>query len=206
MPAVVLATPNIHVELHPFARSAYEWCMQYPQWIRWSDLPEPITIGLSKEPLRGIMMKSDSSSKGQKSVRHFQLFSPLWTTQLWSSAQPPDGTLLISFRAQDMPHEEIEHAAWLSALTPFLLSVDHHKVAEIRDSLAAHMSVRMHRKLLNSKTLSDPMLCRWLGVSRGTLVQQRQKKTAQEEQAKTGIPRSTDELIAALQKPRSPDD
>lgn len=206
MPAAVFATPNIHVELHPAAHSAYEWCIQYPQWISWSDLPQPLITGLSKEPLRGVMIKEGESEEDKKSERHFRLFSPLWSIHLWPSAQPPNGTLLVSLRPQEISDDEVETAAWLSALSPLLLSVNHHQIAEIRDALAAHMPIKMHRKLLGSKTLSDPMLCQWLGISRGTLVQQRQRKVVREDEAIAEVPQSTDELIAALKKPRSSND
>ncbi|MFH7588014.1 hypothetical protein [Oceanimonas smirnovii] len=206
MPAAVFINRNIQVELHPAARPAYEWCMQYPQWINWKELPQPLIAGLSKEPLRGVMIKEDEPDEGKKSERHFQLYSPLWSTQLWPSSRPPDKTLLVSLTPKEISDEDVETAAWLSALSPLLLSINHHKVAEIRDALAAHMPVKVHQKLLGAKMLSDPMMCRWLGISRGTLVQQRQRKTTQEEQAKVAVPRSDDELISALKKPRSSND
>lgn len=206
MPAAVFINRNIHVELHPAAKAAYEWCMQYPQLISWSDLPQPIIIGLSKEPLRGVMTGKDKSDDGKKSERHFKLYSPLWSIQLWPSSRPPDKTLLVSLTPKEISDEEVETAAWLSALNPLLLSVNHHKVAEIRDALAAHMPVKVHQKLLGAKMLSDPMMCRWLGISRGTLVQQRQRKVAREDEAIAEVPQSTDELIAALKKPRSSND
>ncbi|WP_344963857.1 hypothetical protein [Oceanisphaera sediminis] len=168
MLAAVFINRNIHVELHPAARSAYEWCMQYPQWISWSDLPQPIITGLSKEPLRGVMIKEDESDEGKKSKRHFQLYSPLWSTQLWPSSRPPHKTLLVSLTPKEISDEEVETAAWLSVLSPLLLSVNSHQIAEIRDALAAYMPVKVHQKLLGAKMLSDPMLCRWLGCS-GTL-------------------------------------
>ncbi|MBO1520695.1 hypothetical protein [Oceanisphaera pacifica] len=206
MPAAVFVNRNIHVELHPAARSAYEWCMQYPQRISWSDLPQPIITGLSKEPLRGVMIKEEGTKKDNKSARHFMLYSPLWSIQLWPSTRPPNGTLLVSLSPQEISDEEVETAAWLSALSPLLLSVDHHQTAEIRDALVAHMPVKVHQKLLRAKVLSDPMLCRWLNISRGTLVQQRQRKVIREDEAIAEVPQSTDELIAALKKTRSPDD
>lgn len=206
MPAIDLASSSIHLELHPAARAAYEWCTHYPRWINWSNLPKPMATELSQEPLRGIMLDSPAAPNDPKSTRTFQLFAPLWTIQLWSTAQPPDGTILIDYRAIKMTDEQIEHAAWLSALSSLLGSVNPLQISEIRDSLAAHMPIHTHREILQTKTLNDPMLCRWTGLSRGTLLHQRRQKKSREQIEKASLPNSIDDVLDALKKPWSPDD
>lgn len=206
MPAIILASSSILFELHPAARAAYEWYMQYPRWINWSDLPISMTTELSKEPLRGIMVTQPATTQGQKLTRTFKLFAPLRTVQLWTEKRPPDNTLLICYSAKEITQKEIEHAAWLAVLSSLLDSVNPQKISEIRDSLKAHMPIHMHREILQAKTLNDPMLSRWTGLSPSTLMHQRRQKRHLQQLENAGAQNSLDDVIGALKKPWSPHD
>lgn len=173
---VTSSKASTRIELHPAAREAYEWTVNFPRWVNFSALPENLILELSRQPLHGVMKREENPSAPPKEIKTFQFYSPLWVPQLWLDDHPPVGTLLIHCGTEDIKTHEITKAAWVSTLSYLINAVDPSKISEIRGSFVAHMPVNVHKELLKSKTLSDSMLCKWLGISRGTLVHQRKQK------------------------------
>lgn len=202
MYCVTSSKASTRIELHPAAREAYEWTANFPRWVNFSALPETLIFELSRQPLHGVMKREKDSSTTSNKISTFQLYSPLWIPQLWVDERPPVGTLLIHCETTEIKNHEIEKAAWVSTLSYLINAVDPSKTSEIRDTLVAHMPTNLHRELLKSKTLTDPMLCKWLGISRGTLVRQRKLKLALN--APTLAPPL--DVITALNKEWSPDE
>ncbi|WP_350996490.1 hypothetical protein [Shewanella sp. TB7-MNA-CIBAN-0143] len=172
------ARSGIKVTLHPLAIPAYDWLTILPKLIDWNTLPASFTASLLSEPLRGVM-HYESTEKNRK-IRHkptkFSLYAPLWPALYWPANHPPDSTILIHNSATNQPDDQdIERAAWLSVLSLMMFSVDRRSIAELRDSLQTQLPEHLSRTLFNKKKISDADLCRWTGLTRGTLIQQRQR-------------------------------
>lgn len=202
MHAVSLARPDLIISLHPVARGAYEWLEAYPRLIDWSTLPSPLIDALLVQPLQGVMryeMKTTAKGGVRKNPTEFQFYAPLWAARYWPGSKPPPGTLLIHDDASaDRSNDEIEQAAWLSVLQLLVFSVDENAVATLRDNLQELMPEPLSRSLFGKKRVSDADLCRWTGLSRGTLIQQRQRLRPDAAAMEPA------DLLAFLAKPWSP--
>lgn len=206
MPAIVKVRSSDHVELHPAARAAYEWCTIYPRWVNASVLPEPLISELSRETLHAVILgeEEDDTSKKKKSPRTFQLFAPLWPVLIWPSHRPPNGTQLISYLEHHITTSEIEKAAWRSVISSLIQSVDPDRLSEIRDTLAAHMSEDLHQEFLGADKLTDRMLAAWTGRAHNTLMTQRKQRRRRDQKNRASIPSSTSDVITELSKLWSP--
>jgi len=179
VPALSHAKSSLTISLHPAARDAYDWLVTYPRLIDWSALPSPLIDALVVQPLHGVMryeMKTSSRGRVTQTPTEFQFYAPLWPARYWSNSQPPAGTLLIHDDASaDSSIDEIEKAAWLSVLQLLLFSVDSNSIAKLRDNLQELLPEQLSRSLFGKKKVSDADLCRWTGLSRSALIQQRQR-------------------------------
>ncbi len=179
MPSVSLTRPGLIFSLHPAARAAYEWLERYPRLVDWSALPACFTDALLVQPLQGVMrykMKTSEKGTTRKIPLEFQLYAPLWPARYWPSNQPPAGTLLLYDEESALPStEDIERSAWLSVLQLLVLSVNTNSVATLRDNLQELLPEPVLHSLFGKKKVSDADLCCWTGLSRGTLIQQRQR-------------------------------
>ena len=204
MPSVSLARPGLIFSLHPAARAAYEWLEAYPRLIDWSALPACFTDALLVQPLQGVMrykMKTSEKGTTRKIPLEFQLYAPLWPARYWPGNQPLAGTLLLYDEESAAPSaEDIERSAWLSVLQLLVFSVNTNSVATLRDNLQELIPESVSRSLFGKKKVSDADLCRWTGLSRGTLIQQRQRIRADD----TVAPEPADPL-ALLASPWSAD-
>lgn len=204
MPSVSLARPGLIFSLLPAARAAYEWLEAYPRLIDWSALPACFTDALLVQPLQGVMrykMKTSEKGTTRKIPLEFQLYAPLWPARYWPGNQPPAGTLLLYDEESAAPSaEDIERSAWLSVLQLLVFSVNTNSVATLRDNLQELIPESVSRSLFGKKKVSDADLCRWTGLSRGTLIQQRQRIRADD----TVAPEPADPL-ALLASPWSAD-
>lgn len=202
--SVSLARPDLIISLHPAARAAYEWLEAYPRLIDWNTLPSPLIDALLVQPLNGVMRyKVKTSSRGRvtKIPTEFQFYAPLWPARYWPGNQPPAGTLLLYDEESAAPSaEDIERSAWLSVLQLLVFSVNTNSVATLRDNLQELIPESVSRSLFGKKKVSDADLCRWTGLSRGTLIQQRQRIRADD----TVVPEPADPL-ALLARPWSAD-
>ena len=202
--SVSLARPGLIFSLHPAARAAYEWLEAYPRLIDWNTLPSPLIDALLVQPLNGVMRyKVKTSSRGRvtKIPTEFQFYAPLWPARYWPGNQPPAGTLLLYDEESAAPSaEDIERSAWLSVLQLLVFSVNTNSVATLRDNLQELIPESVSRSLFGKKKVSDADLCRWTGLSRGTLIQQRQRIRADD----TVAPEPADPL-ALLASPWSAD-
>lgn len=206
MVTVTHATASSRIEIHPAARSAYEWTINFPHWMSFYNMPKPLLFELSRQPLHGVAKRDPNIIRRKKSNFTFQLYSPLWTTQLWPEQRLPVGTRLIHSDTDEMTDAEIEKAAWVSTLSYLVNAIEPNRISEIRDTLSENMPAPLHYDLLKSKALTDPMLCGWTGLARGTLVYQRKQKKEREMQENTKMPSTIGSVIDALKKPWNPDD
>lgn len=191
-----LFNSNTLIDLHPAAKEAYRWLNRYPFLIDFKQLPEGLQDILSRESLLTVIndSKEAKEAKQLKKQKHFYIYAPLWPIRFWQNNQPPIGTQLI--QSAPLSDEEIERAAWLSVLKPFFLSIDVSKLSGIRESLCEHMPEYLQNAFFSSSKISDKQLCTWTGVSRGALVQQRQKNRTQSPPSP-----STQKVIEILNQP-----
>ncbi len=203
MPALSHSQPGLSITLHPAARAAYEWLETYPRLIDWSTLPSGLINALLEQPLHGVMrsdVQTTATGRTRKVPAEFQFYAPLWPARYWPDSQPPAGTLLIyEDSSNTLPQEEIEKVAWLSVLQLLVFSVDANSIATLRDGLHELLPKPLSLSLFGKKTVSDVDLCRWTGLSRGTLIQQRQRIRSE-----TAVLKPADPL-AMLVKPWSLD-
>lgn len=107
----------------------------------------------------------------------------------WPGNQPPAGTLLLYDEESAAPSaEDIERSAWLSVLQLLVFSVNTNSVATLRDNLQELIPESVSRSLFWQKKVSNADLCRWTGLSRGTLIQQRQRIRADDTVAEPADP------------------
>lgn len=202
MHVVSLARPDLIISLHPAARAAYAWLETYPRLIDWGTLPTPLIDALLVQPLQGVMRyETKTTAKGciRKNPTEFQFYAPLWAARYWPGSMPPAGTLLIHDDASaDRSNAEIEQAAWLSVLQLLVFSVDANAVATLRDNLQELMPEPLSRSLFGKKRVSYADLCRWTGLSRGTLTQQLKRLRPNSSAMEPA------DLLAFLAKPWSP--
>ena len=201
--SVSQAKHDLTINLHPAARAAYEWLETYPRLLDWNSLPSPLISALLAQPLQGVMRyDSHKTARGtlRKNPTEFLFYAPIWLARYWPDSQPPAGTLLIHNDASsDHSSEHIEKAAWVSALQLLVFSVDSNSIATIRDSLQELLPTSLSLELFGKGRITDADLCRWTGLRRGTLIQQRQRLStnhATQEQASS---------LAQLAKPWTPD-
>jgi hypothetical protein len=180
--SVSLAKHGFTINLHPAARAAYEWLETYPRLIDWNTLPSPLISGLLSQPLLGVMRyDTTQTARGttKKTPTEFLFYAPIWLARYWPDSQPPEGSLLIhDDESSDHSNERIEKAAWVSALQLMVFSVDSNSIATIRDSLQKQLPTSVSLELFGKGKISDADLCHWSGLSRGTLIQQRQRQRA----------------------------
>ncbi len=180
--SVSLAKHDLTINLHPAARAAYEWLETYPRLIDWNTLPSPLISALLAQPLQGVMRyDSNKTARGplKKTPTEFLFYAPIWLARYWPDSQPPEGTLLIHNDASSgHSSERIEKMAWVSALQLLVFSVDSNSIATIRDSLQELLPTSLSLELFGKGKISDADLCHWSGLSRGTLIQQRQRQRA----------------------------
>ncbi len=188
-----LFNSNTIISLHPSAKDAYLWINRYPFLFNFNALSGTLQDILSREMLLTVINDTREAKKHKKQ-KHLYVYAPLWPILFWQNNQPPIGTVLV--QSGPLSDEEIERAAWLSVLTPLFLSIDASKLSEIRESLCDHMPEHLQDPLFSTSKISDKQLCSWTGVSRGTLVQQRQKH-----RQKSPAPPSTEDVIAILSQP-----
>lgn len=151
---VTRSKPSTRIELHPAAREAYEWAVNFPRWVNFSALPETVILELSRQPLHGVMKREENPSAPPKEIKTFQFYSPLWVPQLWLDERPPVGTLLIHCATEDIKTHEISKMAWVSNLSYLINAVDPSKISELRGSLVAHMPTDLHKVSLAWQILS----------------------------------------------------
>ncbi|MAG99317.1 MAG: hypothetical protein CMK73_01085 [Pseudomonadales bacterium] len=130
-----------------------------------------------------------------------ELYAPLWTSVLWQSDQPPIGTLLVCLTPDEISEAEIERAAWVSVLGEVFNSLHPHGISDLRDTLKESMSHGLHRELFNAKMLNDNLMCKWTGISRAALGEQRRRNRTQ-----ASPPATTQAIINALNQPWGVDD
>ena len=199
LPVLLHAQPGLSITLHPAARAAYEWLETYPRLVNWSTLPSSLVNPLLEQPLHGVM-RSDTKTTVRGRIRkvpvEFQFYAPLWPARYWPGSQAPSGTLLIyDDSSATRSFEEIEKVAWLSVLQLLVFSVDTNLIAALRDDLQELLPEPLSHSLFGKKKVSDADLCRWTGLSRGTLIQQRQR-------TRTGTPAPDPaDPLARLAKP-----
>ena len=169
MPEIIKFRSSMRVSLHPAAIAAYTWLQEYSCLIDLDRLPKPLLSQLMSQPIFGVMTSIT------KTERAFSLFSPLMQSRLWEKQTPPEGALLIYYSKDELAEQQIETAAWISALTPLCFSIDAKRLAGLRDSLLRHMPAHQHQALLGENRISDSTLCRWTKRRRSTLIQQRAK-------------------------------
>lgn len=199
MPVLSHVQPGLSITLHPAARAAYEWLETYPRLIDWSTLPSGLINALLEQPLHGVMrsdVQTTATGRTRKVPAEFQFYAPLWPARYWPDSRPPAGTLLIyEDSSNPLPQEEIEKAAWLSVLQLLVFSVDTKLIATLRDDLQSLLPTTLSHSLFGKQKVSDADVRRWTGLSRGTLIQQRQRTRAE-----TTVPTPADPL-ARLAKP-----
>lgn len=202
MPALSHSQPGLNVTLHPAARAAYEWLETYPRLIDWSTLPSGLINALLEQPLHGVMrsdVQTTATGRTRKVPAEFQFYAPLWPARYWPDNRPPAGTLLIyEDSSATLSLEHIEKAAWLSVLQLLVFSVDTKLIATLRDDLQSLLPTSLSHTLFGKQRVSDADVCRWTRMSRGTLIQQRQRT-----RVNTTVPSPADPL-ARLAKPWKP--
>lgn len=202
MPAISHCQPGLSITLHPAARAAYEWLETYPRLIDWSALPSGLINALLEQPLHGVMRfdaQTTATGRTKKVPAEFQFYAPLWPARYWPDSRPPAGTLLIyEDSSNTLPQEEIEKAAWLSVLQLLVFSVDAKLIATLRDDLQSLLPTSLSHSLFGKQRVSDADVRRWTGLSRGTLIQQRQRTRVE-----TTVLDPAD-LLARLAKPWKP--
>lgn len=190
MPRLKQSTKITEITLHPAALAAHTWSRELHRRFNRSALPEAMRTALAQHPLQCIA----TSNK-------LELYAPLWTSMLWQSDQPPIGTLLVCMTPDEISEAEIERAAWVSVLGEVFNSLHPHATSDLRDTLKESMSHGLHRELFNAKTLNDKLMCKWTGISRATLGEQRRRKRTQ-----PSPPATTQAIIDALNQPWGDDE
>ncbi|MFB2659111.1 hypothetical protein, partial [Shewanella xiamenensis] len=119
-----------------------------------------------------------SINKTKHHTRTFQFYSPIWAALFWENGRPPEGTLLVlETNTQDqLTPESVEKKAWLSLLQLLSLSINSKYVAAFIDDWRQGLPEQFSRELFGKNTLPDQLFCDLLSISRGTLVQQRQRQ------------------------------
>ncbi len=195
------ASPDIVLKIHDKAIAAYKWMAEYPPLINWVNLPSPISSALLAQPLRGVL----DPVAGSKKAKIFYLYAPLWPAKYWSQSQIPSNTLLIYPKDEsDLSDTRIESDAWASVLQMLFLSVDVQAIAPLRDGLQQLLPEWLSHELFGKKKLTDADVCRWTGLNRSTLTQQRRTLAANLGQC---APLDSDDLkttIEQLGKPWNP--
>ena len=178
--SVSLAKHDLTINLHPAALAAYEWLETYPRLLDWNSLPSPLISALLAQPLQGVMRydtKPTARGNIKKTPTEFLFYAPIWHARYWPDSHPPEGTLLIhDDGSSDHSSEHIEKTAWVSALQLLVFSVDSNSIATMRDSLQELLPTSLSLELFGKGKITDADLCRWSGLSRGTLIQQRQRQ------------------------------
>lgn len=190
MPQLKQSTQTTKITLHPAALAAHTWSRELHRWFNRSALPETMRKALAQQPLQCIATPST-----------LELYAPLWTIVLWQSDQPPIGTLLVCLTPDEISEAEIERAAWVSVLGEVFNSLHPHGISDLRDTLKESMSHGLHRELFNAKMLNDNLMCKWTGISRAALGEQRRRNRTQ-----ASPPATTQAIINALNQPWGVDD
>ncbi|MCU8084253.1 hypothetical protein [Shewanella sp. SM23] len=167
--------------LHPAARNAFDVMQSFPALCNKHALPASIRSEFASQTIY-CLGHIDSRVKSNK-VKHrgktFQFYSPIWAASFWDNGRPPEGTLLIyEANIQDqLTPEIIEKKAWLSLLQLLSLSINSKNIAAFIDAWRQGLPEQFSRELFERNTLPDQLFCDLLSISRGTLVQQRQRQS-----------------------------
>ncbi|MBS0044791.1 hypothetical protein KFE26_21220 [Shewanella sp. M16] len=165
--------------LHPAARNAFDVMQSFPGLCNQCALPEKIRSEFASQTIY-CLEHIDSRVKSNKAKhrgRIFQFYSPIWAANFWDNGRPPEGTLLIyEANIQDqLTPEIIEKKAWLSLFQLLSLSINSKNIAAFIDAWRQGLPEQFSRELFERNTLPDQLFCDLLSISRGTLVQQRQR-------------------------------
>lgn len=188
MPPIFYANANLKINLHPAAQTAYEWLENYPLLVDWQSLPVTLTNAMQREPLRGVMeYQISTTNRGTKKIpSRFLFFAPLWPARHWLNNELPEGVMLIDDETMHDKKEQIEAAAWISVLQLFIHSVDVKSISSLRENFQEWLPPKLANELFNKKKVTDNDIKIWTGISRGTLIQQRQRNPCNRIDAKVG--------------------
>jgi len=190
MPRLKQSTQTTEITLHPAALAAHTWSRELHRRFNRSALPETMRKALAQHPLQCIATPNT-----------FQLYAPLWTSILWQTDQPPIGTLLVCLTPDELSEIEIERAAWVSVLGEVFNSLHPHAISDLRDTLKESMPHGLHQELFNTKTLNDKLICKWTGISRAALGEQRRRK-----RTPLCAPATTQAIVDELNQPWGDDE
>lgn len=180
MAQMIIKFQNKHeLILHPAARRAFDVMQSFPGLCNQHALPASIRSEFASQTIC-CLEHIDSKVKSNKAKhrgRKFQFYSPIWAASFWDNGRPPEGTLLIyEANIQDqLTPEMIEKKAWLSLLQLLSLSINSKNVAFFIDAWRQGLPERFSQEFFGRDTLPDQLFCDLLSISRGTLVQQRQR-------------------------------
>ncbi|ABK48581.1 MULTISPECIES: hypothetical protein [unclassified Shewanella] len=181
MTQIILKLQKKHqVNLHPAARKAFDVMQSLPGLCNLHALPAIIRSEFASQTIYCLeyIDSKASSNKAKYYTRTFQFYSPIWAALFWENGRPPEGTLLVletNTQGQLTP-ESVEKKAWLSLLQVLCLSINSKYVAAFIDDWRQGLPEQFSRELFGKDTLPDQLFCDLLSISRGTLVQQRQRQ------------------------------
>lgn len=188
MPSIFYTKSGLTVCLHPAARDAYECLENYPLLIDWHSLPVTLTNAMLSEPIRGVMeYQISTTNRGTKKIpSRFLFFAPLWPARHWLNNELPEGIMLIDDETMHDKNEQIEATAWVSVLQLLIHSVDAKSISSLRENLQEWLPPDLATKLFNKKKITDKDISKWTGISRGALIQQRQRNPCHRIDARVG--------------------
>ncbi|MBE8232429.1 MAG: hypothetical protein HAW67_01750 [Endozoicomonadaceae bacterium] len=199
MTAICKMKSSIEVVLHPSAKLAYDFVSSYPKLIDWSSLPPMLIEGIKSHHIFGVMhheLKESSTGQSKKIPVRFEFYTSLWQARYWENNRPPKETLLIDQQFPSITSKhEVEKSSWLSALQMLLFSVDTKNMVLVKDNLVKCIPKQILIELFGKNKITDNDFCDWASVTRGALVQQRERQ-------KSTVKETTGTIISSLKKSR----
>ncbi|MFB9940471.1 hypothetical protein ACFFLG_19220 [Shewanella indica] len=165
--------------LHPAARRAYDAMQSIPVICDLQQLPGKVLQEWASQTIHCIeqLPLTPLPQGAKKRPRIFQYYSPLWAAKYWQDGHPPTGTLIVfQVDPKKQPSDkEVENKAWLSLLQMLSLSISPKNAAVFIDAWRQGLPMGFIEEIFQRKTISDQFFCDLLSMTRGALIQQRQR-------------------------------
>ncbi|QYK03541.1 hypothetical protein [Shewanella zhangzhouensis] len=165
--------------LHPAARRPFEVMQTLSGLCNDYVIPEKIRMAWAFQTIHCVpeMHCKPKGTQAKHRPRKFFFYSPVWAPKYWVDGHPPKDTLIVyeaEFKKQLSP-KQVENQAWLSLFQLLSLSLHSKNAVAFIDAWRQGVPEHFSREYFGKDSLPDQYFCDLLSMSRGALVQQRQR-------------------------------